>query len=161
MPEMNANLTGYLFDAIVRDDEPAVRALLAQGADPNAEYHGDTVLEYAAAVSNLNMVRLVMQHGACKDRPLPLPAAAAGGTCETVRYFLDLGADVNAPADHGWTPLMYAADEGYAEVVRLLLAHGAQVNQTISERSKITALAVAERQGHPEVAALLRQAGAV
>ncbi len=157
MPETNAALTRSLFDAIVRHDAPAIRALLAQGADPNAEQPGETALMYAAGVSTAEIVRLLLEHGAGKNKPLPLIEAACGGDVETARLFLDLGADVNAPDEQGWTPLMEAATWGYAEIVRLLLARGAQVNQTMNGLP--TALAVAERDGHPEVAAILRQAG--
>jgi len=163
MSETNADLNRLnraLFSAIRRDDAPAVRTLLAQGADPHAEQPGETALMYAAGVSTAEIVRLLLEQGAGKNKALPLIEAACGGDVETARLFLDLGADVNAPDERGWTPLMEAATWGHTEIVRLLLAHGADVNQAMNDLP-ITALAVAERDGHPEVGALLRQAGAL
>ena len=61
----------------------------------------------------------------------------------------------------GWTPLFVAAYGRHASVVAALLAHGAGCSAiTTAEHWSVpagtTALQIAERQGHAEVAALLR-----
>lgn len=54
---------------------------------------------------------------------------AAHGDIESVRSFLDNGADVNALDEPGGTPvLQLAAQEGYLDIVRLLVARGADVH---------------------------------
>lgn len=61
---------------------------------------------------------------------------------EVTRTLLEAGANVNARADDGWTPLMFAlADGGNTEAVRLLLAAGADVNLAAGDGT--TALMVA------------------
>ncbi len=45
-----------------------------------------------------------------------------------VKLLLEKGADVNAKGEHGWTPLMEAANRGHSEAAKLLLEKGADVN---------------------------------
>ncbi len=77
-----------------------VRALLAAGADPDAD------------AANPFGVR-------------PLHSAASVGDRESVRALLEAGADPNVRQQGGYTPLHTAAHNDDAELVRLLLAHGA------------------------------------
>lgn len=77
-----------------------VRALLAAGADPDADSE------------NPFGVR-------------PLHAAAAAGDHDSARALLEAGADPNVRQQGGYTPLHSAAHSGDVELVRLLLVHGA------------------------------------
>ena len=77
-----------------------VRALLAAGADPDAD------------VANPFGVR-------------PLHSAASVGDHESVRALLEAGADPDVRQQGGYTPLHSAAHNDDAELVRLLLDHGA------------------------------------
>ena len=54
--------------------------------------------------------------------------AAAKGNIEAVKQHLAAGADVNAKAGIGWTPLHHAARTGHKEIVELLITNGANVN---------------------------------
>jgi hypothetical protein len=54
--------------------------------------------------------------------------AAAKGNIEAVKQHLAAGADVNAKAGIGWTPLHHAARTGHKEIVELLIDKGADVN---------------------------------
>jgi ankyrin repeat protein len=94
----------------------AVRALLAAGADPNAD------------ADNTFNVR-------------PIHSAAAVGDRESVRALLEAGADPNVRQEHDYTPLHGAAHSGDAELVRLLLAHGADPALTTDEGKDAGALA--------------------
>jgi cytohesin len=56
--------------------------------------------------------------------------AAYEGHKEIAELLISEGADVNAKADGGGTPLHQAAYEGHKEVAELLIAKGADANAT-------------------------------
>jgi len=56
-----------------------------------------------------------------KAGEMALPQAAKVGAIETIKTFIERGADVNAKDKDGVTALMWAAAGGYAEVVQVLL----------------------------------------
>jgi ankyrin repeat protein len=74
-----------------------------------------------------------------------------------VRQMIRQGVDVNAIDFGGETPLMCAATAGQKDIVELLLVAGANVHYRPDGAS---ILALAEMNGHSEVAELLRNAGA-
>ena len=81
--------------------------------------------------------------------------AAASGDLRMVRFFLEIGADVNAKNKDGKTAPMVALERGYIEVVKLLLDKGAYVNA--KNKDGKTALLVASNL---EVVKLLLDKGA-
>ena len=85
-----------------------VRALLAAGADPDAD------------AANPFGVR-------------PLHSAASVGDRESVRALLEAGADPNVRQQGGYTPLHTAAHNDDAELARLLLDHGADAAMTTDD----------------------------
>jgi hypothetical protein len=87
-----------------------------------------------------------------------LYAAVVQGDPRLVRLLIERGANVNStggPA--GSTPLMAAAGAGNLTLVKTLLDLGAQA--AIKDERDETALQKAEKAGHADVAALLRQRG--
>ena len=88
-----------LLEASIEDNIPAVKRLLAGGADVNVRNeYGDT----------------------------PLLWASSHGHVEVVKILLDAGADVNAKGSkYGQTPLSFAGKYGYAEVKKILKAAAA------------------------------------
>lgn len=54
-----------------------------------------------------------------------LTQSALDGRIESVKFLVELGADVNKKDRFGWAPLHYAASEGYQDICRYLLKHGA------------------------------------
>jgi uncharacterized protein len=112
---------------------PAVaRLLLDRGADPNPWATGDLYVQ-------------------------PLHSAVAGGHEAVAEMLIHGGADVDAPQRHGYTPLMGAAQNGLAATVQLLLARGA--DPVARNDDVLTAAELADRSGHPEIAATIRAAG--
>ncbi len=94
------------------DDVWRIKTLLSKpGADPNAQYAGQTLLMIACI--------------------------APEGNVENVRLLLDSGADINATDRGGGTALMYAAHAGKVEILKYLLQRGAKVDAVCSESSMV------------------------
>lgn len=57
----------------------------------------------------------------------PLHYATEAGHIETVRFFLEKGADIRCPDACGWTPLHWACRRGQKDMIDFLLSHGASL----------------------------------
>jgi ankyrin repeat protein len=88
-----------------------------------------------------------------------LHIAAVRGQVEVLEIFLQCnGCDVNATDGHGYTPIRRAASKGQTATVRALLSHPqimANGSGETSSEVKATALHLAVRAGHIDVARLL------
>ncbi|WP_284653447.1 ankyrin repeat domain-containing protein [Flavobacterium terrisoli] len=84
----------------------------------------------------------------------PLCNAIAKGDLETVKKFIEYGADVNE-SKNGTTPLMLAARYNKVEIIKLLLEKGARP-ETKDDRG-FTALKYAEISKANEAVAFLKQ----
>jgi predicted DNA-binding WGR domain protein len=110
-------------EAIARGDLEQVRALIA--ANPAAV---NTPLRIDREQEKLNPARTA-------EAP-PLHYAAAHGKRKVVELLLELGAEVNAASEEGWTALFLAArpvrsgKRGAKQVVQLLEQHGAAMDLT-------------------------------
>ena len=108
---------------------------------------GATPLFLAAKVGNAAAVRLLADHGAdlgvkTKTNTTPLMAAAGvgeyednrevtasrGARFETVKLLVELGAEVNAAGENGWTALHGAAYTGSDETIQFLVEKGASMD---------------------------------
>jgi ankyrin repeat protein len=114
-----------LVDAVMRGDLAAARGLLDHGADPDARGdHGDPAVMLAVLYGDAALVRLLLDRKAD-----PRLGNAAGATAlhwaiddpEKVEALLAAGADPDAAARSGYTPLMLAAfrDDGGRTATRL------------------------------------------
>jgi len=119
--------------AVRSNDMNEVQALLAAGADPNA----DTVPRY-------------------EGRP-SLFHAATFGYVDVAQALIDKGAKVNYADPSGVTPLMVSALNGPPSMVELLLETGASVDASAGGATPLTE---AVRKGDPVVLGLLLEAGA-
>jgi ankyrin repeat protein len=152
-----------------------VAALLAAGADPDAELsqaaydrhregiadQGRTALIHAVSRKDgLEIVSLLVRAGARVDardwRGAPVLRYALFGTPEIVSALILAGADVNAADDEGRTVLMEAASRGDAAVVRILLRAGARTDPR--SLSGETALSIARLYKNAEIIKLLEEA---
>jgi ankyrin repeat protein len=111
--------------------------------------HGDAVDALLEARAD------VRAHSDNHEKNTALHAALAGrGGVRVVSRLLSAGADVNARAGGGYTPLHIAAFGGDAAIITTLLAHGADAEARADDGT--TALAITEAQGHTLAARRLR-----
>ena len=152
----------------------AMEMLIEAGADVNRGVDGDgNALTMAAKRGHLEAVRLLLDRGADIDLGVSgdgnaLIMAAGAGEIEVVRFLVEKGAALEKVVPGDENPLIHASEGGQAEVVRFLLAKGADVNARVladagPNRGKgewRTALSMARRNGHEDVARILLAAGA-
>jgi len=136
-----ADLDGKLLLAARNGDPKRVSELLRQGATADAREKkqpnvGRTPLHYAAGGYR---------------------TAGPGKHVEAAKLLLAKGADVNAKAQGGYTPLHVASGLGNAEMAAFLLANGADAN---AKDRRGTPLAAAAQAGKLEVVKLLLARGA-
>lgn len=166
MPQSAASLAlaEALIAAAERADLTAMAELIESGASPDSVRDGDgTPLIAAARAGRADAVSFLLSRGADVNLAVegdgnPLIAAAGAGQTGIVRLLLDRGADIEAAVPDDENALITASRRGQAEVARLLVARGADVNRILNGR---TALAMAQAGGHRDIAALLREAGAM
>ena len=148
-----------------RDMVSVVKALLAQGANPNARLVkppprprefgtqgginllGATPLLLAAANGNGDAIRvlvegradpriptmdntppLLLTAGVHRNPDVPLTPDDRTHLVEAARLLLELGADVNATGEYGWTALHGAAYNGFDEMIQFLVSKGAKMD---------------------------------
>ncbi|URM35941.1 ankyrin repeat domain-containing protein [Flavobacterium anhuiense] len=83
----------------------------------------------------------------------PLNVAISKGDIETVKKFIEYGADVNLISED-LTPLMTAARYNKFEIIKILLANGAKANT--KNENGFTALRYAELSNASESIAILK-----
>ncbi|KGO68901.1 hypothetical protein PITC_077300 [Penicillium italicum] len=102
-----ANLIGHT-PLFYHDKVPALKQLLAHGADPNIEDY----IGYR-----------------------PLTKLVSSGNYDAVKFLIDHGADPNYELPYGRTNLHTAAMNGHAVIVKLLLEHGAYLGTVADDGS--------------------------
>jgi ankyrin repeat protein len=108
--------TTPLLRAAKAADLPAMRLLLARGADPKlATRAGITPLMAAAGLGS-------------KEEDATGRFKTEADAIEAIQFCLDAGDDINAANGQGQTALHAAALKGYDKVVEFLAGHGANVN---------------------------------
>ena len=119
-----------LVEAEERWDDDLTRALSLPV--PN----GGTPLVRAAQRNHVEIIDLLLEHGAEVDRSCPcaggespLWAAVASGQLEASRRLLERGADPDFASFADHTPLHVAALRGFDEIVDLLCEHGADATR--------------------------------
>jgi uncharacterized protein len=150
-------------EAACLGDCDCLRRLIAGDALLAREVSGDgwPPLHLASAFASPEIVSLLLEHGAhihqVSHNPLRNQAlhacVALGNSTEVARVLIDAGADVNATAAGGYTPLHIAASNGKRDMVVLLLESGADRIARCDQDK--TPADYARERGHAEVLALL------
>ena len=156
------------FRAIKGDDAGTVRALLAQGFDPNSvDDKGQVPLYLALRDGSFKVCATLLDHPQTRlDQAnavgeTPLMMAALRGHSEWAGRLLDRGARLNGIDNGerpGWTALHYAAAGPDAKTVALLLARGARVD--VRAPNGTTPLMMAAQYGPEGAVHQLLQRGA-
>jgi ankyrin repeat protein len=123
-------------EALNKKDTTAAIALIKEGVNVNElDSFGSSLLMYFCRWGDEDNVRFLLAHGTTADAPrspkgrTPLMVACAYYAGKTIcRMLIDKGADINATAQDGTTPLMLAAQNAKLDVVELLLKKGANAN---------------------------------
>src|SRR5438093_7495109 len=116
-----------------------------RNSSTSVSFKGATPVFIAASVGNAEIVRALVAGGAdpfitTEKKTGPLQVATWGGNpyardwtdeekknlFETTKLLVELGADVNAAGEHGWTALHGAAYKGIDSAVQLLVEKGAK-----------------------------------
>jgi len=157
-----------MFMAIGNNDVSMVGAVIAKDSksvnrpDSRKEMRGMMPLHYAAWKGNVEIVKLLLDHGADLHATIVeqsvIHFAARSGNVEVISILLDKGADVNAKGFMEATPLMYAAARSDLIMARFLLERGADIQQ--KDIQGFTALYNAVENGSPEIIDFLISRGA-
>jgi len=158
--EMNAGDYGPLTQAVSSGYPRIVELLLKHDVELNSPWYASNYMCYAFRFSNLEMVQLLLDHGANPNLTnwlgiSYLHLVALQGNIELARLLINYGADINA-VDHEYctTPLGWASKYGQAEMVTFLLKQGAKkVLEDVPEWA--TPLAWAKRKGHSAIVDIL------
>ncbi len=128
-------------------DVDAMHLLVSYNADPDIPtFGGTTALEAASGIG----------WGYHYSMNLPDSWMAA------VKYCIQLGANVNAVDDKGYTALHGAAYIGNEEMIKYLMDHGADVKAVAKDKNTVADMANGPTRfgiPHPEIVALLEQLG--
>ena len=130
---INDPISLELLQAAFLCDFVRVRALLAEGAEPDVRD---------------------------EDERTPLFSAVLGNSVGVLALLLEAGADPNAQDKDGWSPLHFAAQEYATECARILVGRGGNPNLLDNDGASVLWRAVQASRGRTELVAILRQAGA-
>ncbi|XP_058464407.1 protein fem-1 homolog B isoform X1 [Malaya genurostris] len=119
---------------------------------------GATPLWVAAGSGHMNIVKLLVEHGADVNHhtsklSTPVRAACFDGRLDIIRYLVDHNANINFANAYNNTCLMIASYKGHAVVVEYLLENGALTNEQAN--CGATALHYAAECGHVDVCDIL------
>jgi ankyrin repeat protein len=170
-PDMFINETP-LVTAIQESNEEAVAFLIRNGANVCREHaRKRSPLHIAATYATPRIIELLLKAGATADINkadgsglTPLHAVfqtSNGDHAEKVKVLLKNGANINAAAADGRTPLMYAVSSFLvkADAVEALLSGKPNINALDSKKQSALMIA-ASNAGNPAIILLLLNAGA-
>ena len=164
-----SSATTALQAAVLDKNTSLVCYLLRAGANVSDEGCPFTALQNAARCMDLDMVRLLIAHGASLNAPdgddngrTALQAAAETGHTDLIRLLLNAGADASVPACSraGRTALQAAVEGRHLNAANILLEAGADINAPAGSYKGRTCLQAAALTPQSEMVRILLQAGA-
>jgi ankyrin repeat protein len=152
-------------EAVMHQDQAALRSLLEKKADVNApSVDGSTALHWAVENDDAGAIEMLLRAGARADAQdryglTPLYYASSNGNAAIIQLLLKAGANPNVTNKEGDTALMAAARAGNPAAITALLGHDAAVNAK-DGLTQQTALMWAVRENHAAAAQALLEHGA-
>ena len=139
----------------IQSEAPKSALVLAKHPQSNLNVQnqlGETPLMLAAINNQLELAKVLIEHGAEVNKPgwTPLHYAATRGHREMMRLLLDNDAYIDSESANGTTPLMMAAYSAPPLAVKLLLEEGA--DPTLVNNGNASALDLAVRVDHQQSA---------
>lgn len=127
------------FDAALRGEELILKSLLEEAIDPDTtDAFENTALHFAVGSSHVNLVRLLLEANADKDKVTlqrrnwtPLNFAAYAGDPDVLRLLLEARANPNGAS----LPLRQAVKMGHVAAAQMLLDAGSKIPDQ-SQRSE-------------------------
>ena len=139
-----------------------LQTLLANRANVNRRnQYGDSAVMVGALNGKLEVVKALLEHGAELNTSgwTTLHYAVFGGDTDVLALAITKGGKLNARAPNGQTALMLAVKNGKLELVRQLI--DADADMDIADFDGVTAIKLARKLGHEDIASYLRSVGAV
>jgi ankyrin repeat protein len=151
-----------LLEAVRNNDAKAVDSILQKGADPNAyDDDSDNMLINAAIYGSIDCMRTLLEHKADPNLTNQFGHTAlmlCTHDLDKIKLLLKYGANINAAAKSGSTPLLLACSGyGQYEIVKWLIDHGADI--TAKRWNTETALIRAVQFGDTMTVSLLVSKG--
>ncbi|XP_015898998.1 potassium channel AKT1 [Ziziphus jujuba] len=124
-----------LWEAILGGHDPVVKLMMDNGGDLNSGDVGQFACT-AAEQNNLNLLKEIVRYGGDVTCPrsngyTALHVAVCEDNKEIVKYLLNLGANIDKPDVHGWTPRDLADQQGHEEIKILFESCQEQKTQSI------------------------------
>lgn len=154
-----------LVEAARAGNTAAAVALLQRKANPNAaEPDGTTALHWAVRNDDVALADRLLKAGADPKAAnrygmTALPLACENGNPAMIDRLLKAGVSPNLTGPFGETALHTCARSGKVEAAKMLIARGASIDAPESWRGQ-TPMMWAAAQGHPQMIAMLAEAGA-
>src|SRR5690606_12513634 len=124
------DLITLLSKAVERGDQDSVQRLLDYGVDVNAANRdGDTQLSIAVANEDMEMSRLLLEHGANPNEAVLIFDVIKRENMAYLDLLMEYGGDINKENEAGLLPIQQAVSDGDGELVKVLLELGADVLQ--------------------------------
>ncbi|MFC1793591.1 ankyrin repeat domain-containing protein [Planctomycetota bacterium] len=120
-----------LHGAVAKGHKAVAEFLIAKGADINANKAGYTSLTWAVWNDDLDMIKLLVAHGADvnfkpeNDDPAFFYCIWSDHNIELAKLFVAHGASLDKKNNNGWTVLWSSVEDGNQELVEFFVSKGA------------------------------------
>jgi quinoprotein dehydrogenase-associated probable ABC transporter substrate-binding protein len=156
-----SSVNNEFYDAVLANDVDRAGYLLGKGADVNGLSNlGETALTTASRAGCIEMMQLLVKHGARVDQPdgdglTPLMGAVQRDQAAAIEFLLAHRAAIENGAPRGFTPLSLAIEEQQFDAAYALIKAGADVNAAASTH-RLTPLMVVASELPPEADSMVR-----